>query len=205
MRFLFKLVILLVVAAAAALVVSYSGLYNVAATNPDSKPMRQFLMMTMDHSVQHHSRGIVVPANLEDTAVIHKGFEHYQEMCVQCHGAPGVKRSEMAEGLNPKAPKLLWAAKEDGPAELYWITKNGIKMSGMPGFGPTHHEDELWAIVAFVKQLPNLDSAGYAALQEKWCDREGAGEDLNCERMKMDCERHTMNCERQSDGTHIHL
>ncbi len=196
MRLLFRLVVLLVVLSAVAWALAFSGWYNVAATEPHWKPVRQFLMFGMDRSVEHHAEGIAAPGNLADTAVIHKGFEHYQEMCVECHGAPGVKRSEMAEGLNPKPPRLLYAAKEMKPGELFWITKNGVKMSGMPGFGPTHTDEEIWAIAAFVKQLPNLDSAAYAGLQEKWCEK---GED------DADCERHKMDCERQSDGTsHSH-
>ena len=214
MRFLLRLVILLLVLAAAGWAFAFSGFYNVAATEPHWKPVQKFLMFGMDQSVEHHAKGIVAPDNLQDTVVIHKGFEHFKEMCVQCHGAPGVERSEMAKGLNPRAPKLIWAAKEDGPAELFWITKNGVKMSGMPGFGPTHDDEEIWAIVAFMKQLPNLDSAGYAALQEKWCDKgEMDGMDIqchmmmmgmDCEKMKMDCKRKHMDCERQSDGTSHH-
>lgn len=229
MRFLLRLVILLLVLAAAAWAFAFSGLYNVAATEPHWKPVQKFLMFAMDRSVDHHAEDIKAPANLQDTAVIHKGFEHFQEMCVQCHGAPGVKHSEMAEGLNPHAPKLVWAAKEDEPGELFWVTKNGIKMTGMPAFGPTHTDEEIWAIVAFMKQLPNLDSAGYAALREKWCDKGAMGEmegmsdmeiqchkmamDMDCHRMKPeDCKRMKMggmsshmDCERQSDGTsHSH-
>jgi mono/diheme cytochrome c family protein len=49
-------------------------------------------------------------------------------------------------------------------AELYWIIENGIKMTGMPAFGPTHSKDELWGMVVFVKGLPNLKPEEYAAM-----------------------------------------
>lgn len=49
-------------------------------------------------------------------------------------------------------------------AELYWVIKNGIKMTGMAAFGPTHSEDELWGIVAFLKRLPNLRPEEYRAM-----------------------------------------
>ena len=119
-------------------------------------------------------------------------------MCEECHGAPGVERSEMGKGLYPRGPKLLWAAKEDSPSELFWITKNGIKMTGMPAFGPTHSDEEIWAIVAFVKKLPGIDSAFYDELSRKWCERDMGGDiDAECHRMHEDCER-------QSDGTNHH-
>jgi mono/diheme cytochrome c family protein len=50
------------------------------------------------------------------------------------------------------------------PAEVYWIVKNGIRMTGMPAFGPTHDEATLWAITAFVKQLPTMTPQQYQAL-----------------------------------------
>ncbi len=168
MRFLMRLVILLLVLVVMALAVSYSGLYNVSALKPHSGLVQKFLMLTSDRSVEHHAAGITVPGNLEDTAVIHVGFQHFDEMCAQCHSAPGVSRSEMAQGLNPRAPRLLYASKEMAPAELFWIIKNGVKMTGMPAFAPTHTDDQIWAITAFVKKLSTLDSASYAGLRKKW-------------------------------------
>jgi hypothetical protein len=49
-------------------------------------------------------------------------------------------------------------------AELYWVIKNGIKMTGMGAFGPTHSEDELLGMVVFVKRLPKLKPEEYAAM-----------------------------------------
>jgi hypothetical protein len=48
-----------------------------------------------------------------------------------------------------------------GDAQLFWVIKNGIKMTGMPAFGPTHEEDELWGVVGFVKILPGLKEEDY--------------------------------------------
>ncbi|NNF58978.1 MAG: cytochrome c, partial [Rhodothermaceae bacterium] len=50
------------------------------------------------------------------------------------------------------------------PSEVFWILQHGIKMAGMPAYGPTHADDELWQLVAFVKQLPEMTPARYAAL-----------------------------------------
>jgi len=47
---------------------------------------------------------------------------------------------------------------------LYWVVKNGIKMTGMPAFGPTHDEDELWTIVAFLKHMSNMQAKEYEAM-----------------------------------------
>jgi mono/diheme cytochrome c family protein len=40
--------------------------------------------------------------------------------------------------------------------ELFWVVQNGIRMTGMPAFGPTHKDEEIWKIVAFLRHLPAL-------------------------------------------------
>ena len=70
----------------------------------------------------------------------------------------------MGQGLNPPAPDLAEAAMEMTPAELFWVTKNGIKMTGMPAWGKTREDDELWPVIAFLTRLPELDSEAYQAL-----------------------------------------
>ena len=59
---------------------------------------------------------------------------------------------------------MAHAAEEWKPAEVHWILEHGIKMTGMPAFGPTHSEDELWAITAFVEQLPEMTEQEYATM-----------------------------------------
>lgn len=156
-----KLLLLIAVLIVLGFMFIYSGRYNIAASEPHWPLVKKLISITVDQSVKHHAEHIAAP-NLDDTAMVRLGFEHYQEMCVDCHGAPGVKPEEFAQGLYPKAPKLKGSAEEFSAGELYWMTKYGIKMSGMPAFGVTHDEHELWSIVAFLKKLPAMDSAAYA-------------------------------------------
>ncbi len=144
----------------------YTGTYDVSAARPEGSLMRWMLSTTMDNSVRHHAEGIAVPS-LEDSALIKLGFDHFKEMCVTCHGSPMGGRSEAGRGLNPPAPDLAEAAGDWTPAELYWIIKNGVKMSGMPAFGPTHDEQELWGIVAFVRKLPGMSVERYSAFSSE--------------------------------------
>ena len=125
--------VILVVAVLGAVVFTYSGAYNVAALTPSGGIVDWWVGTIMDHSVQAHARGISVP-DLDSLALIAIGFDHYREMCVPCHGSPAGGISEAGMGLNPKAPELSEAARDWTPAELYWIVKNGVKMTGMPAF-----------------------------------------------------------------------
>src|ERR1051325_6516211 len=79
-------------------------------------------------SIKRHARGIHPPVDLSDTNLVQRGFREYDEMCVQCHGAPGIDPGEIAKGLWPKAPNLGITVPDWTSGELYWITRNGIKL-----------------------------------------------------------------------------
>ena len=150
-------------ATVAALAVIYSGVYNVSATEQHTAPVYWALEVGMLRAVQRHARGIEEPP-LADPALIRRGFRLHRDACVQCHGAPGVAPDDVGKGLLPVPNNLVQTAREWKAAELYWATKNGLKMTGMPAWGMRFSDDELWAIVAFVKHLPRLTAADYQAL-----------------------------------------
>jgi len=141
----------------------YSGIINVAATNPHSALTDWVLSTASDNSIHYQAKDIKAQP-VDDKAMVARGFRHYREMCVSCHLAPGIKSSEISKGLMPPPPKLQEAAEEWSPAELFWVIKNGIKMTGMPAWGPTHSDKKIWDIVAFVKKLPKMTAAQYKAM-----------------------------------------
>ncbi len=166
------LLLLAVIAFIAGVVVMFTGVINVAATDPHHPVTRFILSTTMDNSVRVHAKGITAPA-LDDPRMIMEGFRHYREMCVGCHLAPGIDSTEISEGLMPRPPKLQEAVEEWTPEELFWVTRNGVKMTGMPAWGPTHSDARIWAIVAFLEKLPHLSAAEY----QKMDRMAGPGED----------------------------
>ena len=150
---------------------AYSGLYNVSARSTHGGLTQWFLSTTSQASVSRRASDIEVP-ELSGMATIKAGVNDYESMCVGCHGAPGKSPDAAGLGLNPPAPDLSESAKRLRPAELFWVTKNGIKMTGMPAWGETHEDDAIWPVVAFITQLRDLDAAGYQALL---ADAAGAG------------------------------
>ena len=98
-------------------------------------------------------------------------------MCSGCHGAPGEKPDELAEGLYPEPPELYKDVEEGEAQESFWIIKNGIKMTSMPAYGPTHSDEKIWAITAFVtQQLPKMTPDQYKAWQKKYGEENEAEE-----------------------------
>jgi mono/diheme cytochrome c family protein len=101
---------------------------------------------------------------IESAAAI-EGFRSYHGLCSLCHSGPGLEAGPIRQGLNPKPPELSSeVVQRRSNEELFWIVKHGIKMSGMPAFGPTHDDRELLQIVAFVRQLPHLKGDEYLAM-----------------------------------------
>ncbi len=152
----------LVTAAGAAIVV-YGGLYNVAATVPHVQPLYSLLETAMHHSVQRRARDIVAPP-MGGEQTIARGAACYQAKCVQCHGAPGVAQHDIGKSMQPLPGPLVDAASRWKPREMFWLTKHGILMSGMPAWGYRMTEDDMWAVVAFLGRLPELTPRAYKAL-----------------------------------------
>ena len=148
----------------AALAVSYSGVVNVAATEPDNPVSAWFLSNTMQCSVRQQASGIAAPRQASEEEV-REGFRFYSEACVYCHGAPGKEPTDIGKGLNPEPPYLPDVAARWSSAELFWIAKNGIRMTGMPAFGSTHKDEEIWKVVAFVQRLPKVSEEEYTKME----------------------------------------
>ena len=163
MKTLKIVVSLLAIAAILMVGFAYSGLYDVSASSPHSGIVDWLLSTTSDASVKRRAKEIQVP-ELGNDAMALAGVNDFDAMCTGCHGAPGQEPEATGQGLNPSAPDLAEAATELTPAELFWVTKNGIKMTGMPAWGATHDDDALWPVVAFMTTLPEMDAESYQAI-----------------------------------------
>ena len=146
-------------------VIVYSGVYDVAATEQHTAPVYWALETGMRHAVRRRARAIEAPP-LTEPALLRRGFILHRAACVQCHGAPGVAPGDAAKGLLPVPNNLAQTAREWSAPEIYWVTRYGLKMTGMPAWGMRFSEEDLWAVVAFVKHLPRLTTADYRAWDE---------------------------------------
>lgn len=144
------------------LIVAYTGVYNVAATEDHTSLARWTFETTMRNSVESRANNIEVPPSIGDVTA---GAAEYKSMCEHCHAGPGAEQAGWARGMLPRPPHLVEHASEWAPNQVFWIVKHGLKMTGMPAFGPTHDDQALWDITAFVKQLPGMTAQEYAAFE----------------------------------------
>jgi Cytochrome C oxidase, cbb3-type, subunit III len=153
---------------ALSLIYLWSGFYNVAATEPHWKATNLVLNLARNRSVAAHSEGIRIP-DLSDPVWVEEGFDHYRFTCRLCHAAPGLSSAEFAGGLYPRPPYLpsgeVQAARTK--AQLFWVIKHGIKMTGMPSFGPKHDDGHIWKLVAFAEKMGSMSPEAYKELEKK--------------------------------------
>ncbi len=139
-----------------------TGAYNFAADSPHLQITRHVIRYMRERSITVRAGGIAVPP-LNDPKMLSEGVEHYSAMCTGCHLAPGMDENEMRPGMNPKPP-ILADFPRGNPAEQFWIIKHGIKMTGMPAWGVTHSDEEIWNMVAFLQKLPAMSPQQYRSL-----------------------------------------
>ena len=161
-KFLALIGLLAIVVGIAAAVFFFGGFYSVAATDADPVLVDRMLIQVRQASIARHANA-TPPA--EDGAAVQAGARAYATRgCANCHGAPGVEWAKWSEGLRPDPADLKEVSAERKPTELFWVIKNGIKMTGMPGFATSGvGDDEIWKIVAFVKKWPSVTPEDYKA------------------------------------------
>jgi mono/diheme cytochrome c family protein len=143
----------------------FGGFYNIAATEADLPVVAWALQHIREASISRHAADRL-PVSMDDPATIRAGGRAFASRgCENCHGGPGISWAKFSEGLRPNPPDLKDAVKELTPAEIFWVVRNGINMTGMPGFNLVEVPDEeIWTIAAFVKKLPSVSEADY----KKW-------------------------------------
>lgn len=154
---------LAVVGALGGFFVAWSGVIHVGASTGHWQITEWLLHWAMRQSVETHSLGIESPP-LDDEALVRRGAGHYAGSCASCHGAPGLQRSPVTSGMTPEPPPLVERVPEWRPQELFWIVRHGVKFTGMPAWPSLQREDEIWAMVAFLRRLPALDERTYEDL-----------------------------------------
>ena len=157
------LAVLIAAAAVVGAAMVYGGLYSVAATEQHYQPTFTLLNKALRQSVRLRARAIEPPP-LDDEAMVRQGAACFRDSCVQCHGAPGVAPDDIGKSMQPPPGPLVDARRHWSAREMYWITRQGIRMSGMPSWERRLTEGELWAVVAFLQRLPDLNSQQFLAL-----------------------------------------
>ena len=150
-----------------------SGVYNVGSSQRHTKFTEWLTHDTMINSVRTHARGISPPAWTSASQLL-AGYCAYETHCVACHGADAVARQLWVSGMEPQPPYLIDVTERFTPGQLFWIAKNGIKMTGMPGWGDSMSDRQIWNVVAWLEASHDLPRQTYVQWRsERRCGANG--------------------------------
>jgi len=91
--------------------------------------------------------------------------DHFADHCATCHGNDGVGQTQINAGLYPPAPDMRQDQTQQlSDGELFYIIKNGIRFTGMPGWGG--EDEENWKLVLFIRHLPKLSPKEIELMKE---------------------------------------
>lgn len=146
-----------------AAVLVISGIVPIKASSGHWHITAVFLDFAKVRSVSTHAWGIEAPP-LDDEALVVRGAGHYEIGCLPCHGGPGRGVPPVMAAMTPPPPPLPEGVIRWTPEQLFSIVKHGIKFTGMPAWPEPQRDDEVWAVVAFLRRMPQLDPAAYRRL-----------------------------------------
>lgn len=147
----------------AALFVAWIGFFNVGASTGHWKITEWFLHFAMRSAVRTYALNVDVPEELPRQA-IQPAAGHYARGCAMCHGAPGEPRTAAVHRMLPQPPDLAQTVDQWTDAQLFRLVKHGIRFTGMPAWPAQEREDEVWAMVAFLRELPSMPAENYREL-----------------------------------------
>jgi mono/diheme cytochrome c family protein len=154
----------IVVLVAIVLAVANLGLFPIGADNPPGRVERMLASRAMNvYADKHKPEGDnpipPLPENLT------RGAQQYEEHCAVCHGGARAKISPMQNQFSPPAPQLINRIPHDPPSWLFWVTQHGVRMTGMPAWAGVLSDEDIWKIVAFIKNSASLPPEAQAAWQ----------------------------------------
>src|SRR3954467_3113080 len=163
--FFFGVIFTLILLAGTVFAVASFGLYPIGADNPPGGLERSLAMRAMDTYAEKHKPAMDNPTaiNADNLA---EGAQEYEEHCAFCHGGAKAKISPMRDKFNPPVPQLLTRIPHDPDNWLFWVTKHGVRMTGMPAWDGVMSDEEMWKVVAFIKHSDKLPPEAAAAWQK---------------------------------------
>ena len=129
--------------------------FSVSAT-PEPGKLETYLATSAIHVLVHRGSREPIPAapsNLKANA--EEGDKLFGTECAACHGLDGHKPTDAGRWMYPRAADLTSPeVQRYSDRELFWIVKNGVRLSGMPAFGNVEPDEHIWNLVQYVRTLP---------------------------------------------------
>jgi mono/diheme cytochrome c family protein len=130
------------------------GFAEVRGDLPPSAWERTLMFSFVHASVRRRAPEIPNPVPPTDENLI-AGAKIYSDECAGCHGAPG-KPDQTGDSLYPPIPQLPLVGTTYTEAQIFWVAKHGIRLSGMFANGKWDSDQKLWTVAAYIKRMKDL-------------------------------------------------
>ena len=160
--FLAGIAVTLIVVFGGGYLVINRGWIPVGADNPPGSWERSLAHMAVDTYVEAHAPKQENPA-APTAANLGEGARIYEARCALCHGSGRQRISPLRTKFSPPAPQLVNRVPRDPDATFWWITKHGVRLTGMPAWDGILTDDEMWKTVSFLKHWDKLPPEAVAA------------------------------------------
>jgi cytochrome c553 len=151
--------------AVAGLLIAWSGVINVGASSGHWRITYWALHWVMQNSTRTYALfEPEPPADLDTPVHVRRAAGHFETSCAFCHGSPLRVNPALPAHMTPMPPPLANASDTWSRRELSRIVRHGVKYTGMPSWIAPQREDEVWAMVAFLRTLAKLSAADYQRL-----------------------------------------
>lgn len=136
-------------------------MFNLSALPEPGRAETYFATKAKHALVRHAAASAAIPAGPADVkAAAEEGDKYFGVDCSMCHGATGRKPTDNGRWMYPRAIDLGSTDTQSySDRELFWIVKNGIRLSGMPAFGKMETDEHIWDLVKYIRTLPAQPAA----------------------------------------------
>ncbi len=142
------------------LLIVITAIYGITHTSisalPDPGPVETRVATEVRNwFVRRAARAPLAPEPTDTAESVSKGSAILGMACAFCHGREGRKPTAIGESMYPRtAPLGSPGVQALSNRELFWVVQNGIRLSGMPGFGKVLSDDHIWDVVHYLRTLP---------------------------------------------------
>ncbi len=137
-----------------------SGGFPVSTKSP-SLPLEEYLAHKALKAALKDEKNVASPLQADEVNLL-AGAKIYRNNCAVCHGLPGQAGSAISMGLFPSPPWFFEAdqgIEHDPVGETFWVVKNGIRLTGMPGFQDNLKDEEMWQVTLLLNVGKNLSES----------------------------------------------
>lgn len=162
--FIFGVLFTIIVILVGGFLLIKQGRLNMEADQPVSAMERKMAMSAVDASIDRHApdaKNLIQPTDENLVA----GANIYMNNCAGCHGVPSNPNSQFGHSFYPPVPQFFKNSPEMPDNQNFYVVRHGTRWTGMPAWGNTLSEQQIWTVVTFLRRIEKLPPAALKALE----------------------------------------